>query len=67
MLFVSNFNINLQALGTLVSGAKMQYLSMLVRVEGLHQLDTLSAEVVSTNSEILKSIILGLGTYFYLG
>ena len=36
----------------------------MVRGEALIQIDTLSAEVGSTTPEKLKSIILGLGTYF---
>ena len=33
--------------------------------EELHQLDTLSVEVVSTTSEHSKIVILGLGTYLF--
>ena len=46
-------------------GAKIHYLLTLVRVEALRQFDTLSAEVGGTNSEKLKSIIFGLGLYFF--
>ena len=38
---------------------------MLVCDKALHQLDTLSDEVVSTISEHFKTIILVLGTYFF--
>ena len=43
----------------------MQYLRILVCGEPLLQFDTLYDEVGSTTSENLKSIILGLGTYFF--
>ena len=52
-----------EAPGTLVAGAKIQYLCKLVCGELFHQLDTFSADVGSTTLENLKSIILGLGTY----
>ena len=66
LLFVKNFNMTLEVLGTLVAGAKIQYIHTLVCGEELHHIDTLSAEVVNTTSEILISDILGLGTYFFL-
>ena len=40
---------------------------MIVRGEALCQLDTLSDEVGITTPEHLKSIVLGLGTYFLPG
>ena len=49
-----------------ISGAKIQYLCKLLCGEDLRQLDTLFAELGSTTSENLKSIILGLGAYFFL-
>ena len=64
LLFVRNFQMNIKAPGTLATGAKIQYLCMLVRGKALRKLDTLSVEVGSTTSEHLKSIILGLGAYF---
>ena len=62
LLFISNFNMNLDASGTLVDVEKLQYLSMLVHVEALHQFDTLSAKVGSNIPENLMSTILCLGT-----
>ena len=47
----------------LVASAKIQYLRMLLRGEALHQLDTLSVEVVSTTVAHLNHIILSLGTF----
>ena len=38
----------------------------MVRGEALRQFDTLSAEVGKNRPEKLRSIILGLGTYFFL-
>ena len=57
--------MTLEASGTLAADVKIQYLCTLVRGEALRQLDTLSVEVRSTNSENLKYIILGLGTYLF--
>ena len=46
-LLVRNFNMTLKASGTLKSGANIQYLHTLIRVEVFHQFDTLSSEVRS--------------------
>ena len=54
--------MTLEASETLASGAKIQYLHMLVRGEVLRQFYTLSSEVGSTNPEILTFIIFVLGT-----
>ena len=58
--------MNLEAPATILAGEKIQYLHTLVRGETLHQFDTLSDELVSTTSENLTSIFLGLNTYFFL-
>ena len=55
----------LKASGTLAAGANIQSLRMLLCGEALHKLDILSVAVVSTTADYLKSIILGLGTYFF--
>ena len=54
--------MNLEASVMLAAGAKIQYLSTLVRGKALHKLDMLFAEVGNTTSDHLKFIILGLGT-----
>ena len=61
---IKNFNINIKASGTLVASVNIQCLSMLVHEEAFHKFYMFSAEVGSTTSENLKSINLGLGTYF---
>ena len=66
MLFIRKFSMTLEALVTLVAGAKIQYLPMLVHGETLCHFEMLSDEVGNTTSENLKSIILGLGTSFFL-
>ena len=48
LLFIGNFQMNLEASRTLTSGAKIQYIYMLVHGEVLRQFDTLSIEVGST-------------------
>ena len=65
LLFIGNFQMTLEASATIASAANIHYLCTLVRGEALVHIDMLSAEVVSTTSEHLKSIILGLGTYFF--
>ena len=65
-LFIRNFNMTLEASGTLKYGENIQYLHILVSAEALSQFDTLSAEVGRDTPENLTSIILGLGTYFFL-
>ena len=64
LLFIRNFDMTIEASGTLVSLVKIQYLCTLVHGEVLHQFYTFSAKVGSTTSENLKLVILGLGTYF---
>ena len=66
MLFIRNFKMTLEASGTLVASANIQCLHTLVCGEALHQFDMLYSEVGINTSENLKSIILGLGTYFFL-
>ena len=48
-----------------MDSVKARYLRTPVRGEALRQFDTFSAEVGGTNSEKLKSVILGLGLYFF--
>ena len=62
LLFVRNFQMTLEASGTLAAGANIQYLCTLVRGKALCQLDIFSVEVVSMTTEHLNLIILGLGT-----
>ena len=64
LLFIRNFNMTLEVSGTLLDGAKIQYLHTVVCREALLQLDTFSAEAGSTNPEYLMSIIICLDTYF---
>ena len=49
--------MTLEESGTLVDGANIQYLRMLVCGEALCQFDTLSDEVGSTTPEKLTSVI----------
>ena len=65
LLFVRNFNMNLAASGTLVTGAKTQYLCTLVRGEALIKFDLLYADVEGANPKTVETIILGLAFYFY--
>ena len=64
LFLVSNFNITLAASGMLEAGAKYQYLFTLVQVEALHQFDSFSAEVESTQTLNVEDIIKGLANYF---
>ena len=66
LLFIHNFQMTLGASVALTAGAKIPYLSTLVCGEYLYQIDMFSAQVGSTTSEHLKSIILVLVTYFFL-
>ena len=65
LLFVCNFNMDLEMSGTLKYGAKIQYLCTLVYGEVLHRFDVLSAEVEGATPVTLASIILVLGAYFF--
>ena len=65
LLLIRNFNITLDASGTLVTSAKIQLLRTLVHGKALFQFDTLSTALGSTTSENLRNIILVLGTYFF--
>ena len=66
LLFISNFNMALEVPVTLMDGAKVQYLCILVCGEVLRQFYTMSDKVGVTNPENLTSIFLGLNTYFFL-
>ena len=51
LLFINNFQMNIEASGTFDAGAKIQYLYTLLCGDALCQLDMLSAEVGSNTSE----------------
>ena len=57
--------MTLEASGTLTDGANVPYVCMLVRGKAVYQLEIFSVEVVSTTTEHLNLINLGLGTYFF--
>ena len=63
LLFVRNFKMALEALGTLAASAKLQYLRMILCGEELRQFDIFCYYVVSKNTTHLNHIILGLGIY----
>ena len=63
LLFVCNFNMTPEASGTMAAGAKIQYLLTLVRGEALHQFDSLSADVESTQTLNVDDIIKILAQY----
>ena len=44
LLFIFNFNMTIEASGTLKSGAKIQYLCTLVHGEALNQFDVVLAQ-----------------------
>ena len=65
LLFIQNYQITLDELGTLATGTNIQYLCILLHGEAIHQLETLSVEVGSLTIEHLNRIILGFGTYLF--
>ena len=65
LLFVQNFQMNLEASGMLAASAKIQYLATLLCGKFLHQLDIFSVEVVSTITTHLNRVVLVLGTYYF--
>ena len=66
LLFVRNFNMNIEASVKLKANANILYPRKLVSGEALRRFHSLSAELESASPENLSSIILGLGTYFFL-
>ena len=64
MLLVQKFNMNHTALGTLATGANIQYLCTLVYGEELSQFDLLSAVMEGTIPLTVEDIITGLALYF---
>ena len=60
LLFVRNFNINLVVTGMMETAAKIKYLRTLVCGEALHQFDSFSADVGSTETLNMEYIIKGL-------
>ena len=65
LLFIQNYQITIDELVTLGTGANIQYLCILLHGEAIHQLETLSVEVESLTIEHLNRIILGFGTYLF--
>ena len=63
-MFVSNFNMNLAASGTLEADANSQQLCTLVRGEALCRFESLSADVESTETLNVDYIIRVLAQYF---
>ena len=61
LLFVCNFNMNLEASGMMETSTKVQYLHTLVSGEALHQFDSMSVDAESANHLTVEAIILGLG------
>ena len=64
LLFVHNFQTNLEALVTPAAVTKIQYLCTIVRGKALHQLNILYVEVGFMTLENLNLTIMGLRTYF---
>ena len=58
--------MTIEASGLLRAGMKIQYLRMMVRGELLCQFYMLSVEIGSLTPENFTSILLSLGTYFFL-
>ena len=65
LLFVRKSNMTLASSGTLEADAKFQYLRNLVCREALHQFESLSVDVESTETLNVDYIIRGLAQYFY--
>ena len=61
---MKNYKIILKALVTINANAKLQYICTILRVEALHQFDTLCTQEGLITTTHLNPIILGLGTYF---
>ena len=66
LLFVSNFNTTVAALGTLETCTNIQYLHPIFHGEELRKFDSLSADVESTEPLNMEYIIKGLTFYFPL-
>ena len=66
LLLIWDFNMTIELTGTLNPGVNTQYVRTPVQGEKSRQFDILSAVVESATPENLASIILGLGTYFFL-
>ena len=66
LVFLRNFNMTLAASRTLEMGSRIEYLIALVHFESLHQFDSFSAEMESTETLNMEYIIKGLASYFYL-
>ena len=58
LLFVRNFNMTLEATGTLEMDASIHYHRMVVRGEALHQFDLFSAEMENTETLNIKGLAL---------
>ena len=64
--FFGNFNMNLEASGTIEMASKIQCSCTLVHGEALRQFDLLSSDMEIENPLKLEAIILGLDAYFFL-
>ena len=63
-LLVQHFKMTIEASGTLIVNAKLQYLHRLLRGETLRQFDTVCFQVGILTPTYLNRVILGLGAYF---
>ena len=64
LLSVRNFQMMLEALGTLDASSNIQHLCTLLHGDGLREFDIFFAHVRSMNKTHLNRIILGLGRQF---
>ena len=65
LFFVRNFNMTLNASGTLAANAELRYLHHLLHGEALRQFDNLCDQLGSMTVAHFSQIILGLGKYFF--
>ena len=66
LLFVQNFNIMLEAAGTLGSNSKIQYFRTLLRGELLTKFNTLCLKIGMMIVTHLNQVILGLVMYYFI-
>ena len=65
LLLRRNYNMTLDALGTLTEDAKIRYLRTLICDTELHKFETICVHIRKITTTHLKQILLGLGTYCF--
>ena len=66
LLLIRNYNVALEASGTLTTNGKFQYICTLLRGNALQKFETLCTQILRTTMASMNQVISGLATHFTL-